>query len=59
MRVGPAAIVPALIDTREEFDDLWALYLPIGVAVAAITATVPSAGAGEDRLSVTGARIPT
>jgi cytochrome c oxidase subunit 2 len=26
----------ALIDTREEFDDLWALYLPIGVAVAAI-----------------------
>jgi cytochrome c oxidase subunit 2 len=34
--VGPAAIVPALIDTREEFDDLWALYLPIGVAVAAI-----------------------
>ncbi|HYU60689.1 MAG TPA: hypothetical protein VEK39_08010 [Solirubrobacterales bacterium] len=26
----------ALIDTREEYDDLLALYLPIGVAVAAI-----------------------
>jgi cytochrome c oxidase subunit 2 len=44
MAVGPAAIVlaraaaiaQARIDTREEFDDLWALYLPIGVAVAAI-----------------------
>ena len=42
--MGPAAIVQvrsaaphqALIDTREEFDDLWALYLPIGVGVAAI-----------------------
>jgi cytochrome c oxidase subunit 2 len=26
----------ALIDTREEYDDLLALYLPIGIAVAAI-----------------------
>lgn len=26
----------ALIDTRDEFQDLWELYLPIGVAVAAI-----------------------
>lgn len=34
--MGPAAIVPALVDTRDEFDDLWALYLPIGAAVAAI-----------------------
>jgi cytochrome c oxidase subunit II len=34
--VGPAAFAQALIDTREEFDDLWGLYLPIGVAVAAI-----------------------
>jgi cytochrome c oxidase subunit II len=36
VRVGPPGIVQALIDTREEFEDLWALYLPIGVAVAAI-----------------------
>jgi cytochrome c oxidase subunit 2 len=28
--------VEALIDTREEFQDLWGVYLPIGVAVAAI-----------------------
>jgi cytochrome c oxidase subunit 2 len=34
--VGPATIVQAQIDTRDEFHDLWALYLPIGVAVAAI-----------------------
>ena len=26
----------ALIDTRDEFQDLWGVYLPIGVAVAAI-----------------------
>ena len=26
----------ALIDTRDEFDDLLGLYLPIGVAVAAV-----------------------
>jgi cytochrome c oxidase subunit II len=26
----------ALIDTREEFQDLWGVYLPIGVAVAVI-----------------------
>ena len=26
----------ALIDTREEFQDLWGIYLPIGVAVAVI-----------------------
>ena len=26
----------ALVDTREEFQDLWQVYLPIGVAVAAI-----------------------
>jgi cytochrome c oxidase subunit II len=34
--VGLASTVQALIDTREEFDDLWALYLTIGVVVAAI-----------------------
>ena len=34
--MGPAAVAQAPIDTREEFDDLWGLYLPIGVAVAAI-----------------------
>jgi cytochrome c oxidase subunit II len=34
--MGPPTIVQALVDTREEFDDLWALYLPVGVAVAAI-----------------------
>jgi cytochrome c oxidase subunit 2 len=28
--------VEALIDTREEFQDLWGIYLPIGVAVTAI-----------------------
>jgi cytochrome c oxidase subunit 2 len=28
--------VQALIDTRDEFQELWGLYLPIGVAVAAI-----------------------
>jgi cytochrome c oxidase subunit II len=28
--------VEALIDTRDEFQDLWGLYLPIGVAVAAV-----------------------
>jgi cytochrome c oxidase subunit 2 len=28
--------VVALIDTREEFQDLWGIYLPIGIAVAAI-----------------------
>jgi cytochrome c oxidase subunit 2 len=28
--------VYALIDTRDEFQDLWGVYLPIGVAVAAI-----------------------
>jgi hypothetical protein len=27
--VGPAAFVQAQIDTRDEFDDLWALNLPI------------------------------
>lgn len=34
--MGPAAVVQAQIDTRDEFHDLWALYLPIGVAVATI-----------------------
>ena len=34
--MGFAGIVQALIDTRDEFQDLWSLYLPIGVAVAAI-----------------------
>jgi cytochrome c oxidase subunit 2 len=28
--------VEALIDTREEFQDLWGIYLPIGVAVTVI-----------------------
>jgi cytochrome c oxidase subunit 2 len=28
--------VVALIDTREEFQDLWGIYLPIGITVAAI-----------------------
>jgi cytochrome c oxidase subunit 2 len=34
--VGSAGILQALVDTRDEFQDLWYLYLPIGVAVAAI-----------------------
>ena len=34
--MGSAGILQALVDTRDEFQDLWYLYLPIGVAVAAI-----------------------
>jgi cytochrome c oxidase subunit 2 len=34
--MSPGTVRQALVDTREEFDDLWGLYLPIGVAVAAI-----------------------
>ena len=34
--MGSAGILQALVDTRDEFQDLWSLYLPIGVAVAAI-----------------------